>query len=70
MTCFVHSKPSKYRIILDGDFSAMVENGLDLDDDFALLLALKSQKIEILGVTTTFGNGNNINLGQNRPRIF
>ena len=38
----------KNKIILDTDI------GDDIDDAFALALALKSPEIEILGVTTVF----------------
>lgn len=43
---------NKKKIILDTDI------GDDIDDAFALLLALKSQKIDLLGVTTVFRNAN------------
>ena len=37
-------------VIIDTDI------GDDIDDAFALALALKSPELKVLGVTTTFGN--------------
>ena len=44
------SGSSPQRVIIDTDI------GDDIDDAFALALALKSPELKILGVTTTFGN--------------
>ncbi len=43
-----HSSPQK--VIIDTDI------GDDIDDAFALALALESPELKVLGVTTTFGN--------------
>jgi purine nucleosidase len=45
-------KPSftRYKVIIDTDI------GDDIDDAFAVALALRSPELEILGVTTTFGD--------------
>jgi len=44
-------------VILDVDASSFFQYGLDVDDDLAVIFATaQSQKIEIIGVTTTFGN--------------
>ena len=45
-----HSSAEPQLVILDTDI------GDDIDDAFALALALKSPELKILGVTTTFGN--------------
>ncbi len=45
----VSSKPAQ-KVIIDTDI------GDDIDDAFAIALAVKSPEIEILGVTTTFGD--------------
>src|SRR5271165_5358502 len=42
--------PPKSKIIIDTDI------GDDIDDAFALALALRSPELEVLGVTTTFGD--------------
>jgi inosine-uridine nucleoside N-ribohydrolase len=44
------STPAREKIIIDTDI------GDDVDDAFALALAVKSPELEILGVTTTFGD--------------
>jgi len=44
------SQAAKEKVILDTDI------GDDVDDAFALALAVKSPELEILGVTTTFGD--------------
>ena len=44
------ASPSPEKIIIDTDI------GDDVDDAFALALAVKSPELEILGVTTTFGD--------------
>ena len=44
------SQSAKERVIIDTDI------GDDVDDAFALALAVKSPELEILGVTTTFGD--------------
>jgi len=44
------SQSAKEKVILDTDI------GDDVDDAFALALAVKSPELEILGVTTTFGD--------------
>ena len=50
------TEETKHRIILDTD-TAMGEGlGLDIDDDLALVFLLNSPEVEILGVTTTYGN--------------
>jgi purine nucleosidase len=41
---------SPQKVIIDTDI------GDDIDDAFALALALKSPELKVLGVTTTFGN--------------
>ena len=41
--------PHKYSVMIDTDI------GDDIDDTFALALALHSPEIELLGVTTVFG---------------
>src|SRR5260370_40947652 len=46
--CAAQSAPEK--IIIDTDI------GDDVDDAFAVALALKSPEVEILGITTTFGD--------------
>jgi len=46
----VQSESSKYKVLLDTDI------GDDIDDALALALALRSPEIELLGVTTVFGN--------------
>lgn len=42
--------PPSYKVIIDTDI------GDDIDDAFALALALHSPEIEIVGVTTIFGD--------------
>src|SRR3954469_19769011 len=42
--------PNREKIIIDTDI------GDDVDDAFALALAVQSPELEILGVTTTFGD--------------
>jgi purine nucleosidase len=51
-TCWAQnpSSASREKIIIDTDI------GDDIDDAFALALAVKSPELEILGVTTTFGD--------------
>ena len=46
------------RVIVDVDPSGLVDLGMDLDDDLALLALLGSpaHEVELLGVTVTFGN--------------
>src|SRR5438270_10253492 len=44
------SSPAPEKIIIDTDI------GDDVDDAFALALAVQSPQLEILGVTTTFGD--------------
>ena len=46
----VESASSPQLVIIDTDI------GDDIDDAFALALALKSPELKVLGVTTTFGN--------------
>src|SRR5215469_15845022 len=41
---------SREKVIIDTDI------GDDIDDAFAVALALRSPELEILGITTTFGN--------------
>src|SRR5205807_8610134 len=41
---------SKERVIIDTDI------GDDIDDAFAVALALRSTELQILGITTTFGD--------------
>src|SRR5215469_2499192 len=54
--CFAPSRPrmlqpaSKEKVIIDTDI------GDDIDDAFAVALALRSPELEILGITTTFGD--------------
>ena len=48
--CAAAQAPAPQPVILDTDI------GDDIDDAFALALALKSPELKILGVTTTFGN--------------
>src|SRR5436853_7860380 len=43
---------SKERVIIDTDI------GDDVDDAFAVALALRSSELQILGITTTFGDTN------------
>ena len=47
---FAWSQAAKEKVIIDTDI------GDDVDDAFALALAVKSPELEILGVTTTFGD--------------
>jgi purine nucleosidase len=49
------STPSPRKIILDTD-PAVGILGTDADDPLALMLALKDPRLDLLGVTTTFGN--------------
>src|ERR1700756_4705348 len=44
------SAQNRMKVIIDTDI------GDDIDDAFALALALRSPELEILGVTTTFGD--------------
>jgi inosine-uridine nucleoside N-ribohydrolase len=46
----VPSKTSPEKVIIDTDI------GDDIDDAFAVALALRSQELEILGISTTFGD--------------
>src|ERR1700746_1990781 len=53
--CFAQSSrmaqpASKEQVIIDTDI------GDDIDDAFAVALALRSPELEILGITTTFGD--------------
>jgi purine nucleosidase len=48
--CRSQATPAPEKVIVDTDI------GDDIDDAFALALAVKSPEIEILGVTTTFGD--------------
>lgn len=48
--CLAHAQTPSQKIIIDTDI------GDDVDDAFALALAVKSPELEILGVTTTFGD--------------
>src|SRR6202142_634335 len=51
VVCAAQSAPSHpEKIIIDTDI------GDDVDDAFALVLALKSPEVEILGITTSFGD--------------
>ena len=49
-TAFAEDQPRREKIIIDTDI------GDDIDDAFALALALKSPELQILGVTTEFGD--------------
>ena len=49
LSAWGQSAPSSAKIIIDTDI------GDDVDDAFALALAVKSQELQVLGVTTTFG---------------
>jgi len=46
------------KVIIDVDTSAFVRTSFDLDDDLAVLIGLSSPEIDIVGITTTFGNAN------------
>src|SRR5690242_243055 len=46
----VPSRMSPEKVIIDSDI------GDDIDDAFAIALALRSPEIEILGISTTFGD--------------
>ena len=54
LVCFVSvagfAQAAREKVIIDTDI------GDDVDDAFALALAVKSPELEILGVTTTFGD--------------
>lgn len=43
-------------IIIDTDTAVSVPTGLDVDDDLAVLFALASPEVEVLGLTVTYGN--------------
>jgi purine nucleosidase len=49
------SAPSRRKIILDTDPAVGIP-GADADDPLALMLALKDPRLDLLGVTTVFGN--------------
>jgi purine nucleosidase len=49
------SVPSRRKIILDTDPAVGIP-GTDADDPLALMLALKDPRLDLLGVTTIFGN--------------
>lgn len=53
---FCCSHALRERIIIDADASAFASAGFGVDDDLALLCALGSSKLHILGITATYGN--------------
>jgi inosine-uridine nucleoside N-ribohydrolase len=48
--------PSPALIIVDTDTAISVPTGLDVDDDLAVLFALASTEVGVLGLTVTYGN--------------
>src|SRR5579863_2277577 len=50
LPALAQTAPSPEKIIIDTDI------GDDVDDAFALALAVKSPELQVLGVTTTFGD--------------
>lgn len=47
---------ARLQVILDVDPSGLVDLGMDLDDDLALIALLGSPEVDLLGVTVTYGN--------------
>jgi inosine-uridine nucleoside N-ribohydrolase len=48
--------PEPRPVIIDTDTAISVPTGLDVDDDLAVLYALASPELRLLGLTITFGN--------------
>ncbi len=51
-----HDDPIPSYILIDTDTALSVPTGLDVDDDLAVLFALDSSEVHIVGLTVTYGN--------------
>jgi inosine-uridine nucleoside N-ribohydrolase len=64
------SEIKKRRIILDTDPAMGEHIGLDIDDDLAIVFLLNSPEVEIVGVTTTYGNSSSDRTWRDAKRLL
>jgi len=64
------NKTIRHRIILDTDPAMGEHIGLDIDDDLAIVFLLNSSEVEIVGVTTTYGNSSNDRTYRDAKRLL